>query len=164
MLEEAELLICPWAAEAGPSHVTIRKRLIRLPATGQFLGFARAAAPLAWRSWLTRKTIEVFETEDASLLMTIYRPWGLRRSCEVHDAEERRVGFIYRNGLWEDCGARLADVQKLTADGGRFISPAGAELADFEPAHPDGIRLAFHAALDRKPFARMTVLAAALSW
>jgi hypothetical protein len=165
MLEEPELLICPWAAEAGPPHATLRKRLIRRPATGQFLGFARVLSALSWWSWLTRKTLQVFETEDASLLMTVYRPWGLRRTWEVHDAEERRVGFIYRDGLWESSGARLAATQWTAANGGgRFVSPAGSELATFEPGQQEGMRLVFHPALEGKPFARLTVLAAVLSW
>jgi hypothetical protein len=165
MLEEAELLISPWAAEAGPSNVAIQKRLIRSPASGRFLGFARSVLPLSWRSWLTRKTLQVFETEDASLLMTVYRPWVVRRTWEVYDAEERRVGFIYRNGLWDSSGARLAGTQRNAASGGgRFIGSTGTELAHFDMGHPEGIRLGFHAALVGKPFDRMTVLAAVLSW
>jgi hypothetical protein len=164
MLEEPELLICPWAAEPGPRSTAIRKRLIRLPATSRFLGFARAAPALSWWSWLTRRTLQVFETEDASLLMTLYRPWALRRTWEVRDAEERHVGFIYRNGLWDSAGARLAGTQWAAVNGaGRFLSPTGSELAAFEPGQ-DGIRLVFHPVLEGKPFARMTVLAAVLSW
>jgi len=165
MLEEPELLICPWAAEAGPPAVAARKRLIRLSGSGRFLGLARSASAHAWWSWLTRKTLQVFETEDASLLMTVYRPRGLRRTWEVYDAEERRVGFIYRDGLWETSGARLATTEQNPAGGGgRFINPTGAELASFELRHEEGILLAFKPGLEGKPFARMTVLAAVLSW
>jgi len=164
MLEEPELLICPWAADAGPSTVAARKRLIRLPGSNRFLGLARSASAHAWWSWLTRKTLQVFETEDASLLMTVYRPRGLRRTWEVYDAEERRVGFIYRDGLWESSGVRLAKIERNPAGGsGRFMSPSEAELATFE-LRPDGILLVFKPALAGKPFARMTVLAALLSW
>ena len=162
MLEEPELLICPWADEARPPNAAVQKRLIRLPASGQFLGFARAISTHSWWSWLTRRTLQVFETEDASLLMTVYCPRGLRRTAEVYDAEERRVGFIYRHGLWESSGTQLAISESHTG-GGRFVSPTGADLATFELRPEQGIVLVFHPILEGKPFVRMTVLAAVLS-
>jgi hypothetical protein len=163
MLEHPELLICPWAEEPGAANAAVRKRLIRLPASGQFLGFARAVSTSSWWSWVTRQTLQVFETEDASLLTTVYRPRGLRRTSEVYDSEEHRVGFIYRNGLWESSGTRLATMEAHTG-GGRFVNPTGSELAAFELRREEGTVLIFHPPLEGKPFARMIVLAAVLLW
>jgi hypothetical protein len=170
MLEEPELLVCPWAAElsapgAPAAPAVVRKRLIRTPAGGHVLGFARSLSSSSWWSWLTRQRVQVFETDDASLLMTLYGPRGLRRTWEVRDAEERRVGHLYRHVLWEGTGSRLAVMQRSAGEGaGRFVSPSGTELAAFSLRQEAGILLDFSAALVGKPFARMMLLAAVLSW
>jgi hypothetical protein len=160
MLEQPELLIGPWTPDAGADTLVVRKRLILAASSGQYLGMARALRTRAWFSWLKPSVLQVLETEDASLLMTIYPPHGWRRTCDIYDSEERRVGFAYRHGVWESSGRRLATMEG-NVGAGRFLSPTRTELAAFEP-RPEGIVLAFRPAVAGKPFARMLLLATVL--
>jgi hypothetical protein len=159
MLEYQGLALGPWADEDGE-----RRRIVSVPASGNALGFVRAHGTLGSRwSWLARRSFEVFETEDASLLMSVYRPWGPFRGWSVFDAEDRRVAFIYRQSILDGAGERLAWVRPVEAGRGQFFAPGGAEVGSFELRH-DRSLLTFGEALEGKPFARMALLGAVLSW
>jgi hypothetical protein len=157
MLEQPELLLGPWLRQGR-----IRRRAIRAPATGQLLGSVRA--PLAsWLSWLGRQSQEVLETEDDSLLMTLWRPWGLARTWEVLDAEGRRVGILYRNVLLDGSGRRVAVAQHHSDQRGRFCDMHGGEIGTFA-LQDSGVLLTFSPRLEGNPFTRMILLGAILSW
>src|SRR5579871_4846352 len=91
MLEQPELLVGAWEPLANDGLGPGRERRICVPATGSYLGCVRELVRPSWESWLKGRTFQVFETEDASLLMSIRPPRGLRRTWDVHDAEEHRV-------------------------------------------------------------------------
>ncbi len=157
MLENPALLIQPWQCTSqGP----VRRRAVIHPASGELLGFI--AGPNGWSSWLTGQPLQVFETDDASLVFSVYRPWLLRRSWDVRDAEKRRVGRIYRSWVLDGdgkCWARC--VLSARHGGGRFIAPDGAELASFEQRDGNAVVLTYQDSLD--PFSRMTLLAAVVA-
>jgi len=68
----------------------------------------------------------VFETDDASHLMSVTRSWGMLRIWEVDDAEDRHVGTVYAKSLVSSDGERLAWIEP-----GRLLDPAGQQLASF---------------------------------
>lgn len=184
MLECQGLFLCPWrrcparwlsgwvvelllskltpqapkhAGTQAPGHLASRAVLDR--ATGRQLGLARWKAG---RRWLGRRVIEVCETEDESLLCTLYRPWSPLRGWEVYDADERLIAAVYSR-LIVDCGNYpLALVERPSGTvPGHFVSPDGIELAMLRPA-PDGVALEFAVAVEGNPFAKMALLGAAL--
>src|SRR5438093_9380890 len=116
MLEQPSLLLRPWVhtLEVVWPKTMVQgsgwMRLIVEPATDRSLGFAGwdTAGFTAWLGWLGRKKIQVFESEDESLLMTLFRPWGILRTWEVLDAEECRVGHLFRDTVYDGHGPRLA--------------------------------------------------------
>jgi hypothetical protein len=115
--------------------------------------------------------LEVYETEDASLLCTAQRLWGLRPAWRVCDADEHPVGSLWCSGgrptrwlladRWGQCLARIEPSPNGTL--GQFIAPAGDLLGTLE-CSPQGDLLTFAPVLDANPFARMIVLAAGLQF
>src|SRR5438270_807462 len=105
MLESASLLIQPWQPGDGGSGWT---RTVCDESTSARLGMIRCAAPArpAWLSWLRGQRLEVLETDDAALLMTLVQRWGLTRRWDVYDAEDRRVGTLYPPVLFDSDGGR----------------------------------------------------------
>jgi hypothetical protein len=166
MLESAALRIRPWefcaADPAGRQRRGVfHRRTIEDPASGNVLGFISSRR--RWLSWLARKKLEVYESDDASLLMTLWGPGWLYRFWEIFDAEDRPRGVIDRAWLFDGVGEGLA-LLDLPAGGnsGRFVSPVGNELGTFQLLGAEGARLTFARNLD--PFARMVLLGAILSF
>ncbi len=161
MLEAASLLISPWQPDGGRSPGWSRP--IADARTGASLGKACLAAPAggAWLDWLRGRRVEVLETDDAALLMTLARPWGLSRRWEVYDAEERRVGTIYPAFLLDGEGEHRAVIDGR-GRGGKVFGAAGELLAEYGPAAGRATQLAFAASLEPNPFLRMLLLAAVL--
>lgn len=184
MLEHSSLLICAKSepasdiAKVGGGQCVVgseeKRASFTLPTThhplltativdaesGQYLGYAafRDRRQAGWFAWLRGESIKVFETEDASLLMTLYRRWALSRTWEVCDADDRRVGIIYRDGLWNAKGDRLAVVHDPQAtQPGRFVSPDGQPVAFVEERGQNEVLLTFTEP-QRDPFAKMTIL------
>ena len=157
MLEQPELLLGPWLRQDR-----VRRRAVCAPATGQVLGSVRGPLP-SWLSFLSRQVQEVLETEDDSLLMTLWRPWGLARTWEVLDAEEHRVGILYRNALLDGSGRRVAVAQHQSDLCGRFCDMHGGEIGAFALQN-SGMVLTFSPTLEGNPFTRMILLGALLSW
>ena len=112
MLEQSSLLLKPWLYTEGPKTQRPREgwaRAIVQPTTLQTLGYAAwddAGIPKVLY-YLGRRRIQVFESEDESLLMTLYRPWGISRMWSVLDAEERLVGRLFRDVLCDGYGATV---------------------------------------------------------
>ena len=67
MLEQASLLVHGWTQQEGPWTRPISD------AAGRPLGFVRLGgeAGTSWLSWFRKARLDVFETEDASHLMTV---------------------------------------------------------------------------------------------
>jgi hypothetical protein len=103
----------------------------------------------------------VYETEDASLLCTVHgRRW--RRLWRVQDSEGRHVGVIDGAVLLDAEGRRLGLRRAAAGNSGNVVSPGGLELASFAPGER-GLLVSFTAAVEGDPFARMILLAAALT-
>src|SRR5947209_8598565 len=124
MLEEPSLLLHPWIHSfeaAWPKKMVAGAAWVRTianPTTGACLGFAAwgNAGISGWLGWLGRKKIQVFESEDESLLMTLCRPWSLAPAWTVFDAEQRRVGHLTRAAVYDGFGVHLGSVS--TAEDG----------------------------------------------
>lgn len=160
MLEQRSLLVRAGNTDAVHSST----RTILEPDSARFLGQAAYyKRPEGWLGWLRGETIKVYETEDASLLMTVSRPWVFSRTWEVRDAEDRRVGIIYRNRLWDARGERLFAVEATSASL-RFRNTAGREAASAQLREGNDWLLTFHEVSEGNPFARMAILAKALLW
>ena len=176
MLEQQGLLLRPWrlAAPADKSHQAAaaltepgtRNRDVLDLASGRELGFVRARQSPVWRGfrWLARRILEAYETEDASLVCSVTRSWGLAWGWEVCDAEERRVAVVYRRLIVHSTGRALAVTEwPAESSPGHFLNPRGTELGSFTSA-PEGTSVTFAAILDGDPFSRMALLGAVLSY
>lgn len=164
MLEKDRLLILPWSSTAGlpPEDVAglSRVRRIQDPANNGLLGFAGWAP----QSWWRGKTIRVFEIPDASLLMTVHRPWGPLRMWQAFDAEERRIGSFYRQTLLDAMNYPLAYLQEDRPGRPRkFLGPGPTrtELGSLEWLDNNAGRLSFHGGIN--PFVRMILLGMVLT-
>jgi hypothetical protein len=160
MLEQAELVLRPWApARRGDPAAPARP--VCAGRSGAVLGFVvrRAAEGWAWWPWSRPERLEVFETEDESLLLTVARGWG--NTWKVLDADDRLVGQI-RGDYVYDGEAQCLAVREPAGEGfGRLVSGDEA-LAEWAP-HENGVRLAFADRLEKEPFAKMVLLAAVLT-
>jgi hypothetical protein len=153
MLEHAVLLLAPPKGS---------NRAILAP-DGAPLGSAR------WRPrkgpwWRLRPAVlAVHEHEDEPLLFTVRRRWPLLPWREVRDAEGRRVGYLFGARISDRLGRRLARAQTILATGAREIRHRdGRALAELE-ASPEGVRLTFAPVVEHDPFAKMLLVAAALT-
>jgi hypothetical protein len=170
MVERSELLIGGWRwlapGELPGWDQPGWGRSISEPATGVCLGFVRAAAPHSWRwrgpwSWLAGRRLDVLETEDASLLMSVRHPWLGCGRWHVVDAENRRLGIIQRPHVLDGDRGWLGTVDRDGTDG-RFRLASGEVAARFEKQDA-GLVVRHAADVDPNPFLRMVVLGAALA-
>jgi hypothetical protein len=172
MLEQPSLLLRPWlhTVEVVWPRTTVRAagwmRAIVDPTTERALGFAAWDMPrlAAWLAWLGRKRIQVFETEDESLVMTLCRPWGLARMWEVMDAEGHRVGHVFQDAVYDSYGALLATMSS-TSDGSEtvLLGEAGRVLGTWQDIPGQGCYFRFGESAENNPFARMVALAGVLT-
>ena len=163
MVERTQLLIGPWAwLKAGAWPGWDRPawgRTIADAATP--LGFARGARLARW-PWLTRQQIDVLETEDASLLMTLRAPPFNFGRWHVVDAEERRRGTVLLPHLLDADGSRFARLESRATGEQALRGISGAACATLSPGTDGSTLLAFDADIAPNPFTRMLLLAAAL--
>jgi hypothetical protein len=163
MLEIGSLLICPWEQADADSGGWCRP--VADGASAARLGCVRWLGPpeRSWFDWLRGQRLEVLETEDAALLMTLVRSWGLSRAWDVYDAEERRVGAIALPILLDSEGGRRAYVDRSDRHSGRILSPAARVMADFTRQPDDATLIQFAADLEPNPFLRMLLLGSVLT-
>lgn len=166
MLERDALRIDPWEPgwvpkEARSPETAAWIRTIADAHTGLVLG--QAAWPWCnegiWNRWWGRRVLEITETEDASLVVRLFRGW--LQPWDVLDAEDRWIGTLYRRTAVDGLGRRI----ETTGRGAtvRLLDDAGRELACWESAEPGGTgRLLFRAGPRFDPFRRMVLLAAVL--
>lgn len=161
MLEKSTLLLLPWT-RIGDG---LNTRPVVDEVHGEQLGFARTSGKIhAWSSRWRSCKLEVFETEDASHLMTLYRPAGLFRMWRVQDSEQRQVGAIYHRHLLNPLGHLMAHCDQPPSEpDGRFLCLQGEPLACWERV-PDGLRIQFADNRDLSPFQRMVLLGTVLTW
>jgi hypothetical protein len=165
MLEHSHLLLRSWQnCPADPTGRNqpgrFRRRDIVEPESAQLVGLVRCGRTRF--SWLTRPVWEIYELPDASLLITLKRPWLLWRFWEVFEADQRRVGMIYRHHLLDGGAQRLGVIRQGPGDNhGRFVAPGERELGTFVRQGDASLLLGFDPGVD--PFTRMTLLGAALA-
>ncbi len=171
MLENDGLLLQSWIdLSAVPSaHLDLARkspaRSICDPDSGSFLGFVRPRLSPSdgWLPWRSRQIFDIFETEDASLLLTLHSPRLLSWTWEVRDAEESRVGFLCRDALLDRQGLQFGKTcSSRYRKRGSFVSRHGMQLAAFE-IDDDQCLLIFDESVVGLPFVRMILLAAALT-
>jgi hypothetical protein len=157
MLEQQTLLLRPWIGRAAP------RRPIVEPATGEVLGFAcwQPATPGAWWRWLLAPVLEVHEAEDEPLLCTLHRYWSLGTVWAVRDADGRAVATV-RRGTIEDPLGRCLAAPESAVDLLVFRDLERQELATLR-REPEGLLLSFTEEVRGEPFAKMALLAAALT-
>src|SRR5215475_13614741 len=100
MLEHASFYIHGWARSVQADGAESWTRSIT-HSDGRALGFARfqRLAADSWLFWLRKIRLDVFETEDASHLLSLIRSWTMRSIWDLYDAEERHIGWIYPTSL-----------------------------------------------------------------
>jgi len=162
MLEYSVLQVGLWTERPAAGSAPTWVRHIA-GAAGQPLGFVRfdGAVRSPFFSWLRSVRLEVYETDDASHLMSLVRAWGVLRIWDVYDAEERRVGSIYPPNLVDSEGQRRGFLEHHGPDRGKALDPANHVLATFQ-RRLDSLDLAFMPEPAPNPFLRMLILGAVL--
>jgi hypothetical protein len=148
MLERGVLLVRPPPASAVRAIVDAD--------SGAPLGFARREAPRSWCRPFARAILAVHEHEDAPLLFTVRRAWGLLPRREVRDADGHPVGSLLGRAVHDRHGRRLAALY-----GEVFRGRDQRPLAELT-AGEEGTRVAFSPDIAGEPFLKMLLLAAAL--
>ena len=161
MLENASLLVHGWTQRAEPDGGRAWIRPITDTA-GHPLGFVRLAGDArgSWFSWFRKVRLDVFETDDASHLMSVSRSWGMLRIWEVDDAENRHVGTIHANSIISSDGEQLAAIEHESSERVHLFDSIGRPLANFGQSTAC-VELTFAAASN--PFLRMLVLTCVLA-
>ena len=159
MLEQACLLVHPWSRADDKSPWT---RRVTDPA-GVNLGFVRFdPPPPGWFAWLRSLKLSVFETADASHLMTVTRPWAFSGIWDVYDAEDSFVGMICMQTLFSS-DRRFLGKARNEADGARAIhNPSDKLLASMRPSADRSTVISFTNEAMSNPFLRMMLLGAFL--
>ena len=161
MLEHSLLLLQGWSRADGSPTVWTRPIT---DAAGRRLGFVRLEGdPLAfWFSWLRKVRLEVYETDDASHLLTLTRAWGVLRGWDVHDAEKRHVGRIYPKTIMTGERVRLGFLDFESAAQGRVLDPTGQVLAK-HARKGAALEVTFTPLASGNPFLRMLILGSILT-
>jgi hypothetical protein len=171
MLEQPGLLLCPWQMNRAFGHNGATTAGHRLPCrpildlqSRQQLGLVRKTPAAGWPilRWLGRQVWQVLETEDESLLLTLHCPWGLVRPWEARDADDHLVCTLNGGEIFDATGCRR--VRSCHNGSGQvyFRCKEGIELASCT-AGPEGLDLRFAPVIDMDPYAKMALLAAALT-
>ena len=150
MLERMELRIEPWSPAARPRRW---QRTIHAGDPARPLGRVRTR-----ERWLRiLRKIEVFETEDDALVLSLAPTW-FGPAWHVRDSEGQFVGSLLPDALLDPVGLRFAERIPESPDRWRLREPAGREYATLVRA-PGGVEiLRFTDTRLTNPFLRMMVL------
>lgn len=160
MLECQALWLCPATASQNLQHSP--RWLIHEAGSRRFLGLARlrVQSVSVWFGSWRRPTLEVYETEDESLLFMLARGWG--QGWLVSDAEGQRVGSLRGSTVRDGTGQRIATLTASGANGtDTWQTDDGQELATATTDGP-GVVLRFAPQLEGQPFLKMLLLATVL--
>jgi hypothetical protein len=162
MLEAPTLLIHPWQRDTAAPRGW--NRPIADGTTSSRIGRVNwlGPAPKSWFNWFRGERLEVLETDDAALLMTLVRSWRMSRLWDVYDAEDQRVGSIAGPVLLDSEGGRRGYFERHARDHGRVVDPAAQVLAEYTRDPEHGVQIRF-ADREMNPFLRMLLLACALA-
>ena len=96
-------------------------------------------------------------TDDASHLMTLVRSWGITRTWNLYDADDRHIGSIGPSRLVDANGERRG-----TLDADQILDANRQTLATFRKLTTLKAEVTFAADREANPFLRMLLLAAIL--
>jgi hypothetical protein len=156
MLENACLLIHGW--KLNDADASWRRAVT--DQTGQSLGFVQYQPPKSdsWFAWFRRARLEVYETEDASHLMTLIRGWRFGRTWNTYDAEDRFVGTAFPSLILSSDGFRLGEHARASAEHGAIVDGVGMSLLSYQKRAEQMVELRFTPAAMTNPFLRMLLL------
>src|SRR5262245_30150067 len=161
MLEQAGLRLTPWIRAALPDpDVCCPVRMVH-GLDDALLGFVRETRGPAWLGCGPRR-LDVCETEDAALLMSIEHGWFGFGKWRVLDAEESRVGGVVGNHLLDEQGSRFATLRPDAAAVSIIRDRQNRALARLETDATGNQILNFAENLEVNPFLRMVLLACAI--
>ncbi len=175
MLERLGLLIGPasWVSETPllpgeqPRRLPMRRSLARSVCdlhTGEELGVVRSRSS-RWSlfGWLRRRHWFVLETEDEALLCSLHSTWGVFRSWDILDAEDRLVCTYSGDYLFDSKGNVGVALEKVGVPGGwTFLGKGGTKLGSVNRT-PLGTELVFTPLVRNDPYAKMGLLGATLA-
>lgn len=151
VLELTQLRLCHEAADDGWMAILD-------PSTRGRLGVVREAQ----RSWFGPRTLEIYESDDESLVFQMQR--GLLPGWVISDSEGQRIGRLsgWQTVTLEDATGQL--LATVVADTGsmNIIAGEGHELGRFTHSAA-GVEVSFNAEIMGDPFVKMLVLAAAIA-
>jgi hypothetical protein len=125
-------------------------------ATNRQLGVIRYASP--WPpTWWRRPTLEVLETSDDALLLTVRRGW-LRRNWALRDADGQYVGTLLADALVDPFGLVFARRSSESTGEWRLQETTGREYARMSRDGDGSETLRFSDEKLTNPFLRMLVL------
>lgn len=159
MLEHMSFYLQPW--NRATADAPWQRRITDIRARP--LGFVRCIFPVrgAWFAWLRRTRLEVYETEDASHLMTLVRAWSIGPTWVTYDADALFLGTVHPRSIIASDGIRVGEFQP-TAGGGRIVDPAGIELMTYSTADDGTVEIRFTKQAMANPFLRMLLLSCVL--
>lgn len=165
MIEAHSIQIGPWlrSAEArdlsldGPASF-VRRLSDSVESPLGFAAWCRRGEGLL-ASWFGNRQITVYETEDASLLMTLRR--GFWKIWDIFDSEEHLIGRLYRGLLLDHDGKVIAQPHRRE-QGIAFHDSLNQTLALFTPSGGNWT-LSFGREVPTNPFVRLVLLGAALT-
>jgi hypothetical protein len=159
MLEHPTIFLQQWtrASFASPWQ----RRVTDM--TAKPLGFVRCILPTkgAWFSWLRRTRLEVYETEDASHLLTLARAWSLGPTWITYDADAVFIGSVHPHKIIASDGNLLGNHER-TPTGGRSVAPTGIEWMRYQRADDATVEIHFMKHAMANPFLRMLLLSSVL--
>ena len=161
MLEHSTLLVQSWTHAPQQVGSRVWTRTIT-DSAGQPIGLLRFAGRPhgSWFSWLRRRRLDVYETPDASHLMSLTRSWGPLSIWHVHDAEENHVGGVYANTIVTSDSQRVGFLDRgagCIRDSSRRI------LAQFAVKSESLVEVTFSPEAPASPFVRMLLLGCILT-
>jgi hypothetical protein len=163
MLEHSSLLVHAWTqatlADGEPAWI----RVIT-DAGAHRLGFVRFVGDprRSWFSWLRTLRLDVYETDDASHLMSLARSWSMLRIWEIDDADNRHVGSVYTKSIVSSEGDQLGYVDRESSEHGRLLDRAGQVLLRYR-MRANQTELTFTPEPTGNPFLRMLMLGCVLT-
>ncbi|MCI0684562.1 MAG: hypothetical protein L0Y71_20815 [Gemmataceae bacterium] len=162
MLEQTELRLLPWtlgpAGTAAPAPVW--RRVVQCT-LGVPLGCVRWLHGPSWLGCGPRR-LDVCETEDAALLMTVEHGWFGFGNWRVFDAERSRVGGVVGAYLLDEQGMRFATIWHDGAAARTIRKNSGAVCARIEAPQGDMTVMRFADDVPMNPFTRMVLLGACI--
>lgn len=161
MLEHSILVLHAWAHSPQADGARAWTRTV-CDAAGRSLGFVRfAGAPSSsWFSWFRTLRLEVYDTDDASHLMSLTRSWGVLRAWRVFDADELDVGTIYTTAI---VTSENQIVGYFDREQRQILDASGRKLARFVIQETGVTELSLAADLPANPFLRMLLLGSVLT-